>query len=137
MHEDLSRRHEVKSGSDRALGFVFAAVFFAIAAWPLFLGGALRLWSAIVAAGFLLAAVAAPRLLAPLNRLWTAFGLLLHRIVSPIVLGLLFYGVVTPMAVLGKLMGKDPLRLRRKGAQSYWIERAPPGPPPATMRNQF
>jgi hypothetical protein len=76
--------------------------------------------------------------LAPLNRLWFRFGMILHAIVSPLVLGLIFYLVVTPTALLLRAIGKDPLRLRPdRAAASYWIAKAPPGPPPDTMKQQF
>jgi hypothetical protein len=79
-----------------------------------------------------------PNVLAPLNRIWTKLGLLMATVVSPIVLGLLFFIVVTPVGLLMRLVGKDPLRLRHdSGANSYWIVRQPPGPPGDTMRDQF
>jgi len=96
------------------------------------------LWSIAAAAAFALLALAVPRALAPLNRAWTAFGDLLHRIVSPVALGILYYGVVTPTGLLMRLAGKDPLRLRfDPAARSYWIERRPPGPPPESLKDQF
>ena len=85
---------------------------------------------------FLVVAVAAPRLLAPLNRLWYRFGLLLHRIVNPVVMGLLFYATVTPIALVMRLVGKDPLhRAFDPQARTYWIERSPPGPKPRPCAN--
>ena len=79
-----------------------------------------------------------PAALAPLNRVWTRFGLLLHRIVSPVVLGVMFFVVVTPTGLLMRALGKDPLRLRLTVTQrSYWIDRQPPGPAPDTLNNQF
>ena len=137
-HEDITRHHAVKSSSDRSFGVVFAVVFALVAVWPLTGDGEIRLWAATVAAAFLVAALAWPPLLAPLNRLWTRFGLLLHGIVNPIIMGLLFFLTVTPVGLIMRLTGKDPLGLRRDpGAKSYWVERRPPGPAPDTMRNQF
>jgi hypothetical protein len=79
-----------------------------------------------------------PTLLASLNRLWIKLGVLLGKLVSPIALGVLFYGVLVPIGVVMRLTGKDPLRLKRDtGAASYWISRTPPGPPPDSMTNQF
>ncbi len=79
-----------------------------------------------------------PSLLAPLNRVWTKFGLLLHKVVSPIVLGVMFYLVITPTGLLMRLFGKDPLRLKFDGtAKSYWIPREPPGPKPDSIKDQF
>jgi hypothetical protein len=80
----------------------------------------------------------APKLLTPLNWFWTRLGLVLHKIVSPLVLGIMFFVVITPMGVVMRLFGKDPLRLRLDKTQaSYWLERTPPGPKPDTLSNQF
>jgi len=137
-HEDFSREEQVKASSNRAFGWVFVTVFLIIALWPLVFGGTLRWWSLIVSALVALVTVAAPSLLTVPNRLWLRFGLLLHRIVSPVVLGIMFYLVVMPMGLLMRAFGKDFLRLRRNdSAESYWIKRDPPGPEPASMSNQF
>ncbi len=97
-----------------------------------------RLWALIAAGVFLVPALVFPKVLHPLNKLWMRFGALLQKIVSPIVLGALFFLTVTPMGLLMRLIGKDLLRLKKDpDASSYWIERTPPGPPPDTMRNQF
>lgn len=137
-HESLRRHEEVKGSSNRTLGLVFAAVFLIVAVLPVFFGGALRWWSIVIAAAFALAALLFPRTLTRLNRAWTRFGLLLHKIVSPIVLGFLFYIVVTPLGLLMRLLGKDPLRLRwDRQSSTYWIERTPPGPKPETLSDQF
>jgi saxitoxin biosynthesis operon SxtJ-like protein len=138
LHEDLKRQHDVKAGSERGCGFVFAGFFFFLAFWPLVAGGAVRAWSVAVAAAFLAIALLRPALLAPLNRVWLKLGMLLHRVVSPVVLGVLFYLVVAPTGLLMRALGKDPLRLRLdRASDSYWLERRPPGPAPETMRNQF
>jgi hypothetical protein len=117
---------------------VFAVVFLLIAGWPLFYSESPRWWALGIAAGFALIALLKPVLLAPLNRQWFKLGLLLGKIVSPIALGILFYGVVAPIGLLVRLTGKDPLRLKLDAAtDSYWIPRKPPGPPPDSMTNQF
>ena len=137
-HEDLSRDQVVEGSSDRSFGLVFAAVFLVIAGWPLFYGETPRWWALGIAGGFAAVAIWKPAILGTLNRLWIKFGLLLGKIVSPIALGLLFYCVVAPIGMLMRLTGKDPLRLRLDaGADSYWIPRKPPGPPPDSMTNQF
>lgn len=137
-HEDLTRRTASRTSSDRAFGFVFVAVFAAIAVYPVLFGAPPRGWSLAVAGCFAVLASAAPGMLAPLNRAWTRFGLLLHAIVSPVMLGIMFYGVVMPTGLAMRLARKDPLRLRfEPGAGTYWIERAPPGPPPESFRDQF
>jgi predicted membrane metal-binding protein len=137
-HERLVHEEAVRGSSDRAFGLVFAAVFAIVGAWPLLRGRPVRWWAVGVALVFLVAALAAPRMLAPLNRLWLKLGLLLHRIVNPVVMGFVFFSTVTPIAIVLRLRGKDLLRLRRDPAAStYWIERRPPGPAPATMTRQF
>jgi hypothetical protein len=113
-------------------------LFALIAVWPLKDGGELRLWAIAVAAAFAVAALAAPRALRPLNLLWFKFGMLLHHIVTPLVMGLLFFLTVTPVGLLMRATGKDPMRLKRDpAAASYWIDRTPPGPAPDSMKNQF
>ena len=137
-HESYERREEVKGSSERSFGIVFAVVFAVIGLLPLIHAGAVRLWSLAVGAAFLLCAYALPSVLAPLNRLWLRFGLLLHRIVSPLVLGIMFYLVITPIGLLMRALGKDPLRLRfDRHAASYWIDRVPPGPEPESLKDQF
>ena len=125
-------------GSDRGCGFVFAALF-AVSGAALWAGrGAAAAWPFAASGAFIAAACFRPGLLGPLNRAWFRLGLLLSRIVSPVVLAVLFYAVVTPTGLVMRLLGKDPLRLRfDRSAASYWIRRTPPGPAPASMRNQF
>ena len=91
-----------------------------------------------MAAAFLLAALVVPKILAPLNDLWLQLGRLLHRIVNPVVMGILFFVVITPAALLLRLAGKDLLRLKRDPqATSYWVHRTPPGPEPQSLKNMF
>jgi len=127
-----------KPGSDRSFGLIFAGVFLLVGLWPLFNRASPRLWAVAVAAIFALCAWLAPQVLAPLNQLWFRFGELLHRIVSPIALGVIFFGVITPYAMVMRLFGRDELLLRKGSArESYWVRREPPGPPPDSFRNQF
>ena len=138
LHEDLSRTDTVVVGSDRNFGLTFAVILGVVALWPLWYGDMIRLWAGIPAALFLLAALIFPRLLSPLKMLWMRFGLLLHAIITPLVMGLIFYLAVTPTGLILRAMGKDPLRLKRDpDAKSYWILRDPPGPPPGSIRKQF
>jgi len=138
IHESLTARHHVRRGSDRSFGLVFAAMLLLVALFPLVHGREPRWWVVVVSLAFFAVAVIQPVLLAPLNRLWFRFGLLLGSVTNPLVMGLVFFLVVTPMAVIMRLRRKDPLRLRLdRNARSYWIERAPPGPAPASMTNQF
>lgn len=137
-HEDLAREQHVEGSSDRAFGLVVAAAFLLVTLGPLRHGHAPRWWALAVASVFALIAVLKPVLLARLNRLWTKLGILLGKVVSPIALGILFYGVLTPVALIMRLARKDPLRLKLDhDADSYWIVRKPPGPPPDSMTNQF
>jgi len=138
LHEDFRREEELKGSSSRTFGLIFTGFFLLVAFGPLVRHGEVRVWALGVAALFLLAALARPSLLAPLNRLWLKFGLMLHKIVNPIVMALMFFLTVTPIGVAMRLSGKDILRLRLdRAARSYWIERNPPGPAPDTMKNQF
>ncbi|MBI5659094.1 MAG: hypothetical protein HZC43_06000 [Nitrosomonadales bacterium] len=137
-HEDLNREQHVEGSSDRAFGLVFAGVFLLVAGWPLLHGEAVRWWSAAAAAAFALAALAKPAWLSGMNRMWIKLGVLLGKVVSPVALAILFYGVLTPVGAALRLAGKDPLRLKPDpGAASYWVPRDPPGPPPGSMTNQF
>jgi len=98
----------------------------------------MRAWAIGLACAFGLMAAIAPNLLGPANQIWMKFGLLLHAIVSPIALGILFFFVFFPTGLLMRLFGKDPLRLKfDSSAESYWINRAPPGPAPESMHQQF
>jgi hypothetical protein len=139
FHENLSR-DDVVVPSEKSFGITFAVVALLLAAW-LWWRKDLTAWALValaVSAGFLAAGFLAPSALRRLNVLWLKFGLLLHKIVNPIIMGLLFFGVFTPMGVLMRLGGKDFLRLRfRGGDASYWISRLDAEGPPASMRNQF
>lgn len=137
-HETRRRSEDVKLGSDRTFGFVFSAVFAIVALWPLIGGGGPRIWALVVAASFLALSLIRPRLLHPLNLVWFRFGMLLHRVVSPLVLGLMFFVSVTPIALIMRLLGKDPLRLKfDPDTESYWLDRVPAGPAPDSLKNQF
>jgi len=137
-HEDLHREQHVEGSSDRAFGIVFAVVFVLIGIWPLLSGSAVRWWALGVALAFALTAAIRPALLAPMNRAWMRLGLFLGKVISPIALGILFFLVLVPIGLVMRVVGKDPLRLKRDaGAPSYWISRTPPGPPPDSMKNQF
>jgi len=137
-HEDYSREDHVKSSSDRGFGQVFAGFFALTSALSYWKGGVGWHWMLPLAAIFLIAAYAAPGVLAPLNKLWTKLGLLIYKVMNPIVLGLLFFVTIMPIGLLMRAFGKDFLRMKiDRAAKSYWIERTPPGPPPQSMRNQF
>lgn len=137
-HETYDRDEEIKTSSDRSFGVVFTIVFILIGLWPLTGSNDPRWWLLIAAALLLAISFIYPSLLAPGNRLWTRFGLLLHKISNPIIMGLVFFLTVTPTAIIMRLLGKDPMRRKLdRDAKSYWIDRQPPGPPADTMTNQF
>ncbi len=138
FHEDFSRTGHGRGATDRSFGIVFAIMFVVIALWPLARHGGVRIWAFCVAGAFLAAAFSRPSVLHPLNRVWTAFALLLNRIVAPVAMGAMFFLVITPVAVIRRLLGKDPLRLRADpDASTYWIPRPPRGQEQGTMENQF
>jgi hypothetical protein len=138
LHEDFSREEQVKAGTDRGFGLVFAGFFVLMSALSWWRGHTSWHWALPVAAVFLIVAYTYPRALSPLNRLWLKFGLLLYKVMNPLILGLLFFVTVTPVGLVMRAFGKDFLRLRLdRSAKSYWIERTPPGPKPESMKNQF
>jgi Saxitoxin biosynthesis operon protein SxtJ len=95
-------------------------------------------WTGGIAVLFFAAALLYPAALKPFNRVWLKFGLLLHKVVNPIVMALVFFGTVLPTGLIMRALGKDPLRLKwQPDANSYWIERRPPGPAPESMKDQF
>lgn len=138
VHDCQGHGPAVEMGSNRSFGLVFAGFFTIVAVLPVLGGHAPRWWALAVGAVFAGLALAAPALLRPLNRLWFRFGLLLHQVVTPVVMGVLFFLTVTPLGLLMRATGKDPMRLRRDpAAASYWIVRTPPGPSADSMKQQF
>ena len=138
IHENFSREASTRGSSDRSFGWVFAGFFAVLAFLPLLRGKPIRSWALAVSAAFLLLTLIRPRLLHPLNRVWTRLAVLISKITNPIMTGLMFYALFTPVAIVLRLMGKDLLRLKAEpGAKTFWIPREPPGPAPDSMRNQF
>ena len=138
MHEDLDRAEEIKLSSDRSFGIVFLLVFLAMGIWMV-LGSHPEGWLFLAGSVILfVVTLARPSILNPLNRAWFKFGLLLGQVVNPLILGVVFFLVITPMAVIRRLLGKDSLRLKSKPSlESYWIDRNPLGPKPGSMTRQF
>jgi hypothetical protein len=137
-HEVFSRDEKIVAGSDRSFGLVMAGALAAVTVLNAWHSGRLWPWTGGLAALFLAAALLRPAVLNPLNLIWLKFGLLLHRVVNPMVMALLFYGTVLPTGLVMRAMGRDLLRLKwQPEADSYWIARQPPGPLPETMRDQF
>ena len=136
-HESFVRDEVTTPGSDRTFGLVMAGALAVLALFNGWHHGRLWPWMLLAAALFLVLGLLRPSLLHPLNRLWMMLGLLLHRIVNPIVMGLLFYGTILPTGLVMRLRGRDLLRLKRDpAAETYWIKRTP-GPAPETMKDQF
>ncbi len=130
-------KQDTKS-SNRRFGWVFAGVFALMGLTPLFHGAPPRWWAGVGLLVLVAVTIAAPAALTLPNRLWMRLGDVLHRITSPIMLAVLFYLTVTPMGILMRLVGRDPLRLRRSASEStYWIARNPPGPQPESLKYQF
>ena len=137
-HESYSREKPAIGGSDRSFGIVMTIAVTLISLLNWWHDGHSWRWTGAVAALFLMAALLYPAALKPLSLLWLKFGLLLHRVVNPIVMALVFFGAVLPTGLIMRALGKDPLRLKREpDANSYWIERHPPGPAPKSMKDQF
>ena len=125
--------------SNRRFGTVLGGVLLTLAGYSLATSGStiLRLAAATAGALLLTLGVAAPDRLTTLNRAWHRLGLMMGRIVNPIVLGLLYFGIITPVALVTRRLGRDELRLRKAAGKSYWIEREPPGPQPDSFKNQY
>lgn len=125
--------------SERKFGILFACIALFLVIW-----GAVKGWSTIwlltlTGAGllFLVLALLAPSVLAPLNKAWFALGLLLGKVVSPLVLGLIFFVLITPFAVVGRMMGRDELRIKKRHVSTYWIDRPASAPASESFKNQF
>ena len=126
---------KIKISSNRSFGLLFFVVFLIVSLWPLTHEGSIRIWSVIVSAVFLILGLINSRLLTPLNVLWFKFGMILGAVIAPIVMGIIFFLVVTPIGLLMNIMGKDLLNKRySKKKESYWIER---DTPIGTMKRQF
>jgi len=124
----------IKIGSNRSFGIVFFIVFLLIAIYPLINNEGLRIWSIIIAIFFLILGLINSKVLTPFNKLWFKFGLLLGKIISPIIMGVVFFLVVTPIAFIMRIIGKDLLNLKFNKNKSYWIEKTGPK---SKMKNQF
>ena len=138
-HENIVSHDDREPPSVRNFGLTFAVVFALIGLSPLVLrGGHPHYWALFLALAFAVVAYLAPGLLKPLNLLWFKLGMLLHKVVNPVVLGIMFVMFITPVALALRLLGKKlvPLAFERDKS-TYWIERSPPGPSPESLRKQF
>tara|TARA_B100000886_G_C20240766_1_gene414518 strand:- start:61 stop:444 length:384 start_codon:yes stop_codon:yes gene_type:complete len=125
---------EIKISSNRSFGIVFFIVFFLISTYPILNGDQIRIWSLIISLLFLILGLLNSGILFPLNKIWFRFGILLGKIISPLVMGLIFFIVVTPIGLLMRLLNKDLLKLKFNNQKSYWIEKSEPK---SKMKNQF
>jgi len=133
---DVTSHTEIELGSEKSFGIVFAVVFTVIALWPLLHGNGVRFWALVVAAVFLAVAFFRPQVLRPLNRLWFKFGMLLSMVISPIVMGIIFFVTVTPIGLIRRIKNPDPLNQNfDPEAESYWITRDASSM--TSMRKQF
>tara|TARA_B100001287_G_scaffold206091_1_gene175195 strand:+ start:188 stop:556 length:369 start_codon:yes stop_codon:yes gene_type:complete len=120
--------------SNRSFGIVFFVVFLLIAIYPILNNEEVRLWSLLISSVFLILGLINSQILTPLNKLWFKLGLLLGKIISPLVMGLIFFLVVTPIGLIMRILGKDVLNLKYNKNKSYWIEKKGPK---SRMKNQF
>ena len=125
---------DVKIGSNRSFGIVFFIVFLLISIYPLINNENIRIWSLVVSLIFLVLSIINSNFLLPLNKLWFKFGIFLGKIISPIIMVIIFFLVVTPIGLIMRLIGKDVLNLKYSDYKSYWIEKTGPK---SKMKNQF
>ena len=128
------KNSKIKISSNKSFGIVFFTVFLIIAIWPLLNGYEIRYWSLIISIVFLFLGILNSKILTPLNKIWFKFGILLGNVISPIVMSIIFFLVVTPTSLLMKLFGKDILDIKKNRSKSYWIEKSGPK---SKMKNQF
>ena len=125
---------EIKISSNRSFGIVFFIVFLLIAIYPLLKANDLRTWSLVISFIFLILGLINSKILTPLNRLWFKFGLLLGKFISPLIMGIIFFIVVTPIGIIMRLLKKDLLNLKYNKKETYWIDKSGPK---SKMKNQF
>ncbi len=126
--------NDVKISSNRSFGIVFFVVFLILAFYPLINNSDIRIWFLLISLIFLVLGIINSKILSPLNKLWYKFGILLGKIISPFIMGMIFYLVVTPIGLIMRLLGKDVLNLKYQNEKSYWIEKTGPK---SKMKNQF
>ena len=126
--------NDIKISSNRSFGIVFFIFFLIISIYPIFKDGNFRVWSLIIAIIFLILGITNSKILTPLNKIWFKFGLFIGKIVSPIVMSIIFFMVVTPTSFFMRILGKDLLNLKYNNNKSYWINKTGPK---SKMKNQF
>ena len=125
---------DIKIGSNRSFGIVFFIVFLLIGSWPILNGNELRIWSIVISLIFFILGIFNSKILTPLNKVWFKFGILLGNFIAPIVMGIVFFLVVTPTGLLMKLFRKDLINLKQNNDKTYWIEKKEIT---SSMKNQF
>ena len=128
------KNNNIKIGTNKSFGIVFFLFFLIVSIFPLFQNGNIRIWSLIIAVIFLILGLLNSKVLTPLNKIWFKFGILLGKFVSPIVMGVVFFAVVTPTSLIMRVLGKNLLNLKRDNKKTYWIERSKIK---SKMNNQF
>lgn len=128
------KHKDIKIGSNRSFGIVFFVVFLLIGFWPILSGNELRIWSILISLIFLILGIFNSKILTPLNKVWFRFGIFLGNFVSPIIMGIVFFLVVTPTGLIMKLFRKDLINLRKNNSDTYWIEKKDIK---SSMKNQF
>ena len=130
----LEINNNIKISSNQSFGVVFFVVFLLIALYPITYSGDIRIWSLIISLIFIILGLLNSKILTPLNKLWFKFGIFLGKIVSPLIMGVIFFFVVTPIGLIMRMLGKDVLNLKQNKDKSYWIEK---NGPKSKMKNQF
>ena len=125
---------DIKIGSNRSFGTVFFVVFLLIGLWPVLNGNEPRIWSIVISLIFFILGILNSKILTPLNKLWFRFGIFLGNIISPIIMGIVFFLVVTPTGLIMKLFRKDLINLKKNNSNTYWIEKKDIK---SSMKNQF
>jgi|TARA_B110000914_G_C15325330_1_gene382167 nitrate reductase NapE component len=128
------QKNNIKTSSNRSFGIVFFVFFLIVSIFPIINDGNVRIWSVIVSLIFLILGLLNSSILSPLNKIWFKFGILIGNFISPIIMGIIFFAVVTPTSLIMKLLGKDLLGLKKNDNKSYWIERSAIK---SKMKNQF
>ena len=128
------KNQKIKIGSNRNFGIVFFIVFLIIAFWPLLNNNEINYWSLAISITFLILGLANSKILTPLNKIWFKFGILLGNVIAPIVMGIIFFLIVTPTSIIMKILGKDVLNLKKNNNNSYWIEK---NNQKSKMKNQY
>jgi len=128
------KNQKIKIGSNKSFGIVFSIVFLVIAFWPMLNGNEINYWSLAISIVFLILGLINSKILTPLNKIWFKFGILLGNVVGPIVMGIIFFLIVTPISIIMKLLGKDLINLKKNNNNSYWIKK---NNQKSKMKNQY